>query len=154
MIALLIFVVAQYLQSPAIPYRNKDDFHVELKYELRTRSASTPNSVDFDPTGPNKPKTGMLPYLIVSVTIMNVTPDEHRFKCEDNRGRIHFNKKLPKETIFLIDMGYIDDIKDQLAANAYELFALSTEKERLNRIYLRIEKDGTFLVNGEKRGKF
>jgi hypothetical protein len=151
MTAILFFVLVQYLQYPGVPYRNKDDFHVELKYDLRARSAASAGTLEFEA---DRPKTGMLPYLIVSVKIMNVTAEEHRFRCEDNQGHTHFNRKLPKETIFLIDMGYIDDIKDQLAPNTYELFAMSAEKQALNRIHLRIEKDGTFLVNGEKRGKF
>jgi hypothetical protein len=152
--AILFFLLFQYLQDPGIPYRNKEDFQVDLKYDLRSRPANNPNSFQFDQAPNQKPKTGMLPYLVVSVKIMNVTTQETRFKCEDNKGNIRFTKKLPKGATFLIDMGYIDDIKDQLAPNTYELFALSADKALLNRIHLRIEKDGTFLVNGEKRGKF
>jgi hypothetical protein len=152
--ALFILVLFQFLQYPGIPYRNKEDFQVELKYDLRARPAPNSGTFNFDQAANQKPKNGMLPYLLVNVKIMNVTPEEIRFRCEDNKGTTHFSKKLPKGAIFVIDMGYIDDIKDQLAPNTYELFAVSSKKEMLNRIHLRIEKDGTFLVNGEKRGKF
>ena len=51
-------------------------------------------------------------------------------------------------------MGFIDDIKDQLAPNEFTVLAMSSEKDPMNRIHMKIEKDGTFLVNGERRGKF
>jgi hypothetical protein len=154
MIAILAFILFEAFQEPVVPYRNKEDFAVELKYDLRSRPTTPQNTVHLDPTGVKTHKTGMLPYLIVSVKIMNVTAQEVRFKCEDNEGHTRFSKKLPKAATFLIDMGYIDDVKDQLAPYSYEVFAMSPEKEPVNRIHLRIEKDGTFLVNGEKRGKF
>ena len=95
----------------------------------------------------------MLPYLLVTVTILNVKPEEVKFKCEANAKTV-FNRKVGKSSSYIIDMGYIDDIKDGLSPNDFNLFAVSPEKESLNRIHMKIEKDGTFLVNGEKRGKF
>lgn len=154
MIAILAFVLFQATQYPGIPYRNKEDFHVEIKYDLRVRPATSSNTLNLDQTTPTRQRTGMLPYLLISVRIINVTAEEVRFKCEDNLGQTHFSKKLPKAATFMIDMGFIDDIKDQLSPNTYEVFAMSGKKEPINRIHLRIEKDGTFLVNGEKRGKF
>jgi hypothetical protein len=154
MIAILAFILFEALQDPVVPYRNKEDFTVELKYDLRSRPAAQANTLHLDPTGVKTQRTGMLPYLIVAVKITNVTPQEVRFKCEDNEGHTRFSKKLPKAATFMIDMGFIDDVKDQLAPNSYEVFAMSKEKTPVNRIHLRIEKDGTFLVNGEKRGKF
>lgn len=142
-------------QSPEVPFRSKEDFQVELKYDLRTRPATELNRVTLDPnaTGLMKPKTGMLPYLLVTVTILNVQQEEVRVRCEENTRTV-FNRKLSKSTSFVIDMGYIDDIKDGLAANDFNVLAMNSEKKPLNRIHMRIEKDGTFFVNGEKRGKF
>lgn len=152
-LTLLLFFL--FFQSPEVPYRNKDDFQIELKYDLRTRPAVELNKVQLDPnpTGVKRQKTGMLPYLLVTVKIFNVKPEEVRFRCEDNTRTV-FNRKLSKSSSFVIDMGYIDDIKDGLASNDFTVIAVSRNKEPLNRIHMKIEKDGTFLVNGEKRGKF
>jgi len=141
-------------QYADVPYRTKEDFQIELKYELRARPAVELNTVRLDPTGVKKQKTGMLPYLLVTVKIFNVKPEESRFKCEDNTDHTVFNRKLPKHASFVIDMGFIDDIKDGLAPNNFNVLAVSDEKVPLNRVEMKIEKDGTFLVNGEKRGKF
>ena len=141
-------------QSPEVPYRNKEDYQIEIKYDLRSRPAAEANTVHLDPTGVKSHKTGMLPYLLVTVKIFNVKPEETRFRCEDSGGHMKFNRKLPKAASFVVDMGFIDDIKDQLAPNEFTVLAISSAKEPMNRIHMRIEKDGTFLVNGERRGKF
>ena len=141
-------------QAVNVPDRAKDDFQIELKYELRSRPAVAHNTVSLDPTGVKQQKTGMLPYLLVTVKVFNVKPEEVRFKCEDNTRHVVFNRKLPKAASFVIDMGFIDDIKDGITSNVYTVYAVSDVKEQLNRIEMKIEKDGTFLVNGEKRGKF
>jgi len=152
LLALVPFLLL--FQSAEVPYRTKEDFQVELKYELRSRPATEQNTIHLDPTGVKKGRSGMLPYLMVTVKILDVTEEEVRFRCEDNTRHTVFNRKLPKASSFVIDMGYIDDIKDGLSANGYNVYAMSDEKEPLNRIEMKIEKDGTFLVNGEKRGKF
>jgi hypothetical protein len=141
-------------QAVAVPDRGKDDFQVELKYELRSRPAVAHNTVSLDPTGVKHQKTGMLPYLLVTVKIFNVKTEEVRFRCEDYTKHVVFNRKLPKAASFVIDMGFIDDIKDGLSSNVYTVYAFSEDKEPLNKVEMRIEKDGTFLVNGERRGKF
>lgn len=143
------------IQSPDVPYRNKEDYQVELKYDLRSRPPEALNKVQLDmyPTTVSKPKSGTLPYLLVTVKILNPRPEEVRFKCENNT-HVVFNRKLSKSSSFVIDMGYIDDIKDGLASNDFTVYAVGADKVPINRINLHIDKDGTFLVNGEKRGKF
>lgn len=151
---LTILLIQFLFQSPEVAYRNKEDYQVELKYDLRNRPTVEHNTVHLDPTGVKKPRTGMLPYLLVHITVLNVKAEETRFRCEDNTKHTVFNRKLSKASSFVIDMGFIDDIKDGLSPNDYSVYAVSTDRENLNRIHLKIEKDGTFLVNGEKRGKF
>jgi hypothetical protein len=52
-----------------------------------------------------------------------------------------------------LDMGFTDDIKDQVAANQYIILFLSKDKTPLSKIEILFQRDGTYLVNGEKRGK-
>lgn len=145
-------------QTSSIPYRAKDDYIVEVKPNFKMRPNTDKGTVNWEAHNPqgrdDRAKTGLLPYLVVSVKILNLKADELRVKCEDSRGTSIFNKKVAKTTSYDIDMGYIDDIKDHITANAYTVYALNDKKAVLNRIELVVTDDGTFLVNGEKRGKF
>lgn len=142
------------LQEPAIPYRDKDDYLVELKYELKQRPQD--NTLAYDAERGVAPKTGgsSLPFLVVHITILNRKPEEVRFRCENNRNQTLFNKKAEKTQLYKVEMGFIDDMKDRVSPHAYRLMAMSDDKKPLNQIELLVLDDGTFLVNGEKRGKF
>lgn len=143
------------LQTTDVPFRAKEDFQIELKYDLKQRPAVDPNTVTLDPAvAERKGSHGPLPYLTVKLKILNPKAEEIRFKCEDNFGKALFNKKAEKSLAYEIDMGYIDDVKDRISAHSYTLYAQSDKRESLNRIELLVMEDGTFLVNGEKRGKF
>lgn len=143
-------------QATEVPYRDKDDFQIELKYDFKDKPASDPNTVRFD--DPNNKKkerhSGPLPYLVVKLKILNHKEEETRFRCENNLGRALFNKKAEKSLDYDIDMGYIDDVKDRITAHSFIVYALTEKREAVNKIELLVMEDGTFLVNGEKRGKF
>lgn len=142
-------------QTTEVPFRAKEDFQVELKYDLKQRPVGNPNSVSLDQAVVEKRNGGgTLPYLIVKMKILNHKTEEVRFKCENNLGKAIFNKKAEKSLAYEIDMGFIDDLKDRTEAHAYTVYAQSEKKELLNRIELLVMEDGTFLVNGERRGKF
>jgi hypothetical protein len=142
-------------QTTEIPFRSKEDFQVELKYDLKQRPARDLNSVTYENSRvENRPGTGPLPYLVVNVKILNAKAEEIRFRCENNFGRSIFNKKAEKSLNYEIDMGYIDDLKDRVTPFGYTLYAIAEGKESLNKIEFIVMEDGTFMVNGEKRGKF
>lgn len=141
------------LQASDVPFRAKDDFQVELKYNLKDRPAKDATTVVWD-ADPGKKKTGLLPYLIVNIKILNPKAEEIRFRCQNNQGSVLFNKKAEKSLAYEIDMGYIDDVKDRVSPYQYTLYAMSEDKQAINKIELLVMEDGTFMVNGEKRGKF
>jgi hypothetical protein len=142
-------------QTSEVPFRAREDYQVELKYNLKQRPAIDHNSVTFEKKGiEQRNSPGPLPYLIVNVKILNHKSEEIRFRCENNFGRAIFNRKAEKSLHYEIDMGYIDDLKDRVTPYGYTLYAMTEEKEPLNKIELIVMEDGTFMVNGEKRGKF
>ena len=51
-------------------------------------------------------------------------------------------------------MGFTDDVKAHVSPYEISIIFASKEKKEISRIHLLIQEDGTFLVNGEKRGKF
>lgn len=142
-------------QTSEVPFRAKEDYQVELKYNLKQRPAKDHNAVTFEKKGvEDRSNPGPLPYLVVNVKILNHREEEIRFKCENNFGRSIFNKKAEKTLDYEIDMGYIDDLKDRVSPYGYTVYAQTESKQSLNKIELMVMEDGTFMVNGEKRGKF
>jgi hypothetical protein len=145
-------------QTSSVPYRAKEDYVVEVRPNFKTRPNTDKGTVNWEAHNPqgrdDRAKTGLLPYLVVNVKILNPKAEELRVLCEDSRGTHVFNKKIGKTLTYEIDMGYIHDIKDHITPNAYTVYALTDKRAALNRIELLVADDGTFLVNGEKRGKF
>jgi hypothetical protein len=152
---MIIYLISFLLlwQSGSVPFRAKADFQVELKYNFKEKPAKDLSTLAWD-SDPSKAPSGPLPYLIVNVKILNAKDEEIRFKCENNQGRALFNKKAEKSLSYDIDMGYIDDVKDRVTPHMFTVYALTEKKEALNKIELLVMEDGTFMVNGEKRGKF
>jgi hypothetical protein len=142
-------------QTTDIPFRPNTDFHLELKYDLKQRPQGNPNSVSLDQAVTERRNGGgSLPYLTVKLKMLNAKAEEVRFKCENNFGKAIFNKKAEKTLAYEIDLGFIDDLKDRVEAHAYTVYAQSDKKQSLNKIELIVMEDGTFMVNGERRGKF
>src|ERR1043165_2615827 len=116
-------------QTSEVPYRAKDDYVVKIKPDFRQRPSTDKTTVNWEAHNPNgrddRAKTGLLPYLVVNVKILNQKAEELRIRCEDNRGTAVFNKKIGKTLSYEVDMGFIDDIKDRITANSYTVYALT-----------------------------
>jgi hypothetical protein len=64
------------------------------------------------------------------------------------------SKKITEGVVLPIDIGFTADVIDRVSAHEYILTFLSPAKSETSKIVILIQEDGTFLVNGEKRGKF
>jgi hypothetical protein len=151
--ALAIFLLL--IQEP--PYKAKEDFEVKLEYQFKQRPAAETNSVKFDESRKDyerRTSTSLLPYLKIRVNLLKLAEEEVKMKVSNNLDKSPYNKKIQIGTSLVLDLGFTDDIKDRISAHEYNLMFMSPEKKELSRIHLFIEEDGTFLVNGEKRGKF
>jgi hypothetical protein len=71
----------------------------------------------------------------------------------ENGGKNVFNKKFDPSTIIKLELGFTDDIKDRVGAYEYTVVFLDEDKDPVSRIVIYFEKDGTYLVNGQNRGK-
>jgi hypothetical protein len=56
--------------------------------------------------------------------------------------------------VLALDMGFTDDMIDRVHAHEYTLTFIDANKLPVNRIVINVAEDGSFFVNGEKRGKF
>lgn len=151
----LIFFSIFSLQD--VPFKPKEDFDVKLDYQFKQRPPSDPNAVKFDETFKERQRrvsTDMLPYLILKIRMLRLEEGEERFRISNNMDRRIVNKKLNLNTLISLDLGFTDDVKDRVSPYEYTIHTLSPDKKELSRIVIFVGEDGSFYVNGEKRGKF
>jgi hypothetical protein len=140
-----------------LPYKPKEDFEIKLDYQFKQRPVADKNSVHLDETQKERDRrtsASMLPYLIIRINLLNLPEEEVKVRVTSNLHEIVFQKKISKGSSLPLDLGFTDDVKDRVTAHEYQLTFLSPAKKEMSRILLLIEEDGTFIVNGEKRGRF
>jgi len=145
------------LQSQ-VPYKSNEEFKVEMEYVIRPRPLSGNSSIDLMETerDRNRKMSGgePLPYLILYVSMLQLSDKEERVGCEDSMGKTRLSRKAETNKKYKLDLGFTDDVKDRVSAHEFTILLTSKDKGESSRIVLFIDQDGTFLVNGEKRGKF
>lgn len=147
-IALFLFYLL--VLQEEVPYKPSDQFAINLDFQFKTRYVS-PSVVELDP---NTTTTGgVLPYLFLNINVLKLSDDEVKVKIENNRGQLVFSRKAAEGMVAKLDLGFTDDIKDRVTAHEYQVYFVSKERVVRSRILIAFDKDGTYLVNGEKRGK-
>jgi hypothetical protein len=140
------------------PFKPSDEFEIKLNFEFKDRGAGRdPNKIEMNQTLKEREKSrasGLLPYLYLNLKVLKQGENEVRVKIIENSSKnVMNNKKFDTATILKLDLGFTDDIKDRVGAYEYTVFFLNGDKDPVSKIVIYFEKDGTYLVNGEKRGK-
>ena len=147
---LFILLLFNYFQTPTVPYKNKEEFELKLDYKFKQRPPSETNK--YDATGTSiQTSSSVLPYLVINLTILKA--EEARIKVSSNAADNVLNKKLEIGIDYKLDLGYTNDIKDGVTANEYTILLMSAQKVPVNKIIIFIAQDGSYFVNGEKRGR-
>jgi hypothetical protein len=152
---LLIILSVFVLQD--IPFKAKEDFDIKLDYTFKQRPVSDRTSVHFDESQKERDRRtspAVLPYLILKVNLLKLPEEEVKVRIANNLNGALTNKKVQIGSTLSLDMGFTDDMKDRVSPHEYIITFVSPEKKELSRISIFIAEDGTFMVNGEKRGKF
>lgn len=135
-----------------VPYKPKEEFELKLDLQFKQRPAIDPNKVELEHK--TLPNSGMpAPYLYLNLKVLKPSIDEVRVKVIQNPNETLLSRKFDPSIVVKLDLGFTDDIKDRVSAHQYLITFLSKEKVPLSRIEIFFEKDGTYLVNGEKRGR-
>jgi hypothetical protein len=143
-------------QSDA-PFKLAGDFELKIDFVFKERPPLDRQVVILDDESndrASKSAAGQLPYLMIQLKVLSVTDQELRVRVTDAYGDIVFNRKVEASTIIKLDWGFTEDIKYRIVSHEYSVQFLDSDKNPVSRIYMFIDEDGTFLVNGEKRGKF
>jgi hypothetical protein len=141
-----------------ITYKPKEEFEIKLDYQFKQRTLDNPSSaVHLNETRrehERRTSTDQLPYLILKIKMLKLAENEVRVRIVNNLEQQVYNKKIDENTVIALDMGFTADIKDRVKPYEYSVMLLSPDKTETSRIFIQVEADGSFLVNGEKRGRF
>ena len=141
-----------------VPDKPNEEFKLNLDFKFKQRPASNPAT--FEPEGNReefdklKYGGGPLPYLILNLTILKLAEGEVKVRAINGLGDVIISRKAETDKILTLDLGFTVDMKDRVSPHEYFFYFLSNQKKELSKIHLKVEEDGTFLVNGELRGKF
>ena len=153
----LILLLTLPQETPEVPRKAAEEFKLELEYKFKQRPRGDNSFIDLVETENEKEKrqdTTPLPYLIIHLSFQTLTDKEVRIRCTDNNKKNRLTKKLEKDKVYTVDLGFTEDIKDRVTSYEYTFYLMSDDRKDTSVVIMRIEEDGTFLVNGIKRGKF
>ena len=151
----LLFVVIFFLQE--VPLKPKEEFEIKLDYQFKARPHGDHNTVRLGATPKGYDGStggGVLPYLILNIKLLQLAEEKMRMHIATNLNDRLSNRKVSANTLVELDLGFTDDMIDRVKAHEYVLTFINADKIPVDRILIRVEEDGSFLVNGEKRGKF
>lgn len=151
----LVLFVSFFIQEQ-IPFKPTEEFDLKLNFEFKDRGAGrNPDKIEMDVSHreAKKNNSGLLPYLYINVKVLTQQPNEVRVKVIENGNKTVLSKKFDAATVLKLDLGFTDDIKDRVGAYEYTVIFLNEDKDPVSRIVVYFEKDGTYMVNGQNRGK-
>jgi hypothetical protein len=142
----LIFLIT--LKAQEVPFKLKEEYETKIEVVFKAREVRSPNSVNLEGEQFSK---GLISFLYIHFKIL-VSNGEKRIRIihgrKDKIRKIEVNENID------LEMGFIEDLKSKESSGMVTLILLTEKKEPVSKVILSIEEDGTFLVNGVKRGKF
>ena len=138
-----------------IPLKPTNEFEVKLDYQFRQRPYADHNTVDLsDSRRVQRTGGGVLPYLVLNIRMLALEEEKMRVGITNNLDPRPVWRKVSRSTVLELDMGFTDDMIDRVKAHQYTLTFFDGDKKPVDRILIKVEEDGSFVVNGEKRGRF
>lgn len=139
-----------------IPFKDRHEFEVKLDYQFKQRPGPDHNTVQLGSFNTNGHRAGLgvLPYLVLHIKMLELPSEKTRMKITTNAEPRPVFKKISANSIYELDLGFTADMIDRVKAHEYTLTFLDDDKRPVDRILIAVEEDGSFFVNGEKRGQF
>ena len=147
-------IVACLIASTPVPYKPANEFTIKLDYTFKQRPTHDHITLKYDQPTASSPNGAILPYLVVNISIDSLNQGETRVKISNNKMGAASVKRARTGMVVSVHIGFTDDAKDGVTANEFTLLFLDAEKSEVNKIVIKIDEEGNFFVNEEKRGKF
>jgi hypothetical protein len=147
---LLLFLFWQE-STPLKPFK---EFELKTNYELKKKPPVDQTKIVFEqPEEKRSNSTDLLPFLSIELKVKKWASDVMQIKVIDALGKTILKRKPNDDGTYQFDLGFVDDFKDKIAQGKFYVIFLK-DKKIVEQIAIVVEEDGTFLVNGERRGKF
>ena len=146
---LWLLTIAFFCQQD-VPYKPGDQFELNLDYKFRQRP---PSDNGGNLLAVNEGAGGLLPFVAIKLKVLKLEPDEVRYRVTNNKGEQVLGKKITAPSEIEFEMGFTADLKDRVKPYEYTVSFLSQERDAKSRIVIYVDQDGSFFVNGTKRGK-
>lgn len=150
----ILILILTFLQG--IPFKPTREFEIKIDYQFKSRPAQDANTVQLGSVSRNvrETSTGVLPYLQLNLNFFALPEEKTRMQVTTNLDGRGTTKRVSVNAPYVLDLGFTVDMLDRVHAHEYTLTFLDANKKPVNRIVISVEEDGTFSVNGEKRGQF
>jgi len=140
-----------------VPFKPNDAF--EIKFDLSFKQPPSEDKINStvhlsETAGEQQKRTSISPqpYLILNVKILKILPEEIRVKVFKDENIQVLNKKTEAGMEFKLDVGFTADVKDVNGCKQVIEF-FSEDKVPVSRIVIEFDKEGNYMVNGEKKGR-
>lgn len=152
-----VVILCLFIFFEEIPHKAKDEYEIKFDLSFKQRPfVNETTTVHLNETrGDQERRTNsdLLPYLVLRVKILKLQPEEVKIKAIRDGSTQVFNKKVATGAEFKLDLGFTDDIKDGISGYKHVIQFLSADKKTTSQILIEFDKEGNYMVNGEKRGK-
>lgn len=148
---LLFYFLIPLLWQESTPFKPAEEYEFTLNYEFRNKAVSDRFAVDW--SNQLQYSDGTLPFATLTIKPLKLSSQEERVKIITNLGNRIYSRKASLDTDIVVEMGFTDDLKDHISVFEFDIIFFSGRNE-VSRINLYVDRDGNFLINGEKRGKF
>jgi hypothetical protein len=148
-----IFILA-FLFLQEVPFKLKEEFEVKLDYQFKQRPSADHNTVHLGKDYERRNNASVLPYLVLNIKLLKLPGEKMRVRVTNNLREKPIFRKVDLTSLLELDLGFTDDMKDRVTAHQYTLTFINQDKTPVEAILINVDEDGSFFVNGEKRGKF
>lgn len=147
--ALLICSTA--LAQEAIPFKPNEEFEAKIDLSFKQREGDGTNTFRFEESRKKKTMGTPIAFLAINFKVLKA---DGEVKMKIIRGSDGKTSKIKIGSLIKLEMGFIEDIKSNGEPAHVILHFLNDQKKETSQVDLLVAEDGTFSVNGEKRGKF
>jgi len=147
LLTVFLLVQVQLLWSQQLPYKALPEYEAKIDLSFKEKPSQDINTFNY--RDEKKKPNGPVAYLIINFKLL-VSNNEVKVRViQGSKSKL---EKIKTGEVKKIEMGFIDDLKED--GSQLQILLLDDKKKEVSQIQISIEKDGTFLMNGEKRGKF
>src|SRR5690606_8043364 len=138
-----------------VPLKPKEEFEITLEYSFKHRPpVERKTSLSGALRDRRHGGTSLLPYVVLNLKLLALEQPRMRMLVSTNLDQRAMYKKVNVQETVELRLGFTDDLIDRVGPHQYTVTFQTLDRKPVSKILIKVEEDGSFLVNGEKRGRF